>query len=255
MLQTRVIPVLLLRNNGLVKTIKFDKHKYIGDPINAVRIFNDKEVDELVFLDIDASKQQRSPDFELVKSIATECFMPFGYGGGISNMEQITQLFSLGVEKVIINSAALHNPQLISDAARVYGGQSIVVSVDVTKNLLGKYKIYSHANVKTAANDAIDFVKKMEQAGAGEIMLNVVDKDGMMNGYDLAIIKKISDEVNIPLVACGGAQNMLDLKKAADAGASGVAAGSMFVYHGPHKAVLINYPSYNDLKKLFTKNE
>jgi cyclase len=250
MLRARVIPILLLRNKGLVKTIQFDKSKYIGDPINAVKLFNDKEVDELVFLDIDASKQNRKPDFEYIKSIASECFMPLGYGGGITTLEDITQLFSIGVEKVIINSAALNNFDLITKAASIYGNQSIVVSIDVQKNLLGKYNIYSHAKMKHKQVDLIEFIAKAEQAGAGELIINSVDRDGMMNGYDIKLIHKLSTASKIPFVIVGGAGTLAHLSEAIKAGASSVAAGSLFIYHGPHKAVLINYPTHKELKKI-----
>ena len=251
MLQTRVIPVLLLRNKGLVKSVQFDKTKYIGDPINAVKLFNDKEVDELVFLDIDASKQQRKPDFEYIKSIASECFMPLGYGGGITSMDDINKLFSLGVEKVIINSNALLNLDLIKESSSRYGNQSIVVSVDVQKNLFGKYQIFSHSKIKHNQVDLFQYVKDAQQAGAGEIMVNSVDKDGMMTGYDLKLTQRLSGILKVPLVITGGAGNLNHLREAVNAGASAVAAGSLFIYHGPHKAVLINYPTSQDLKNLF----
>jgi len=251
MLQTRVIPVLLLRNKGLVKTVRFDKSKYIGDPINAVKLFNDKEVDELVFLDIDAAKAKRKPDFALIKNIASECFMPLGYGGGITEFDDIAALFAIGVEKVIINSASLENLDLISKASAVFGDQSIVVSVDIKKNIWGKHQIYDHTGIKHHRLDLMEYIKNAQQAGAGELIINAVDCDGMMQGYDLELIQKVSSSTLIPVVACGGAGSLADLKKAVNAGASGVAAGSLFIYHGPHKAVLINYPSQKKLKQLF----
>jgi cyclase len=250
MLRTRVIPVLLLRNKGLVKTVKFGKSTYIGDPINAVKLFNDKGVDELVFLDIDASKEKRGPNFELIKNIATECFMPLGYGGGISTLEDIKQLFSIGVEKVILNAAALKDTQLISKAAQIFGGQSIVVSIDVNKNLFGKYLVYSHSKTVHNKTNLLDYIKEVESAGAGELIINAVDKDGVMEGYDLKLIEQVAQAVSVPVVACGGAGTVLDFKKAVIAGASGVAAGSVFIYHGPHRAVLINYPTQEELKKI-----
>lgn len=251
MLQARVIPVLLLKGKGLVKTVKFDKPKYIGDPINAVRLFNDKETDELVFLDIDASKQGRRPDFELIKNIATECFMPLGYGGGIQDVTDIEKLFSIGIEKVIINSSALKSLDLISQAAEIYGSQSIVLSVDVQKNIWGKYQIISHSKTKHTHVDVLQYIKDAERSGAGEIILNAADRDGMMKGYDLSLLSKVVDTTKVPVVICGGAGSLEDFKKAVDAGASGVAAGSLFVFHGPHKAVLINYPTQAQLKTLF----
>jgi imidazole glycerol-phosphate synthase subunit HisF len=252
MLRTRIIPVLLLRNKGLVKTVKFDKEKYIGDPINAVKIFNDKEVDELVLLDIDASKEKRKPDFEAIKDIASEAFMPLAYGGGITELDDIKKLFSIGIEKVIINTAALQNLQLITQASEIFGDQSIVVCIDVIKNFWGKYHIHSHTNQKNLHTDVVTYAQDAEKSGAGEIILHSVDLDGTMTGYDLKLIEKVSQNIQIPLVACGGAGSIDDLKKGFDAGASALAAGSLFVYHGPHKAVLINFPSQTQLKTLFS---
>lgn len=252
MLRTRIIPVLLLRNKGLVKTVKFKEGKYIGDPINAVKIFNDKEVDELVLLDIDASKENRKPDFEAIKDIASEAFMPLAYGGGINELDDIKKLFAIGVEKVIINSAALQNLNLITQAAEIFGDQSIVVCIDVTKNFWGKYQIHAHANKKHQYQDVVEYAQLAEQAGAGEIILNHVDLDGTMAGYDLKLIEKVSQSIKVPLVACGGAGDIQDFKKGFDAGASALAAGSLFVYHGPHKAVLINFPTQQQLKQLFS---
>ena len=252
MLRTRVIPVLLVRNNGLVKTVKFDKSKYIGDPINAMKIFNDKEVDELVILDIDASKTGKGPNYQFVRDIASECFMPLGYGGGITTLDQIQTLFAIGVEKTILNTAALNNLSIVEEASRLFGDQSIVVSIDVKKNWLGKYQVYSHAGVKHSHSDVVTFLKSVEEAGAGEIILNAVDHDGCMEGFDLRLIEMACKAVSIPVVVCGGAGTLSDLKKASDMGASGVAAGSLFIYHGPHKAVLINYPTQGELKKILS---
>lgn len=250
MLQKRVIPVLLLRNKGLVKTVKFDKHKYIGDPINAIKIFNDKEVDELVFLDIDASKQGRDPDFKTIADIASECFMPLGYGGGISTIDHLRELFAIGVEKAIINSNILSDLELIKRGSEMFGGQSVVASIDVKKNTWGKHHVYSHKSKSTLNQDVVAFAQEVEKAGAGEIVLNAVDRDGTMSGYDTKLIEKVSSAINIPLVACGGAGTISDFNLASEAGASAMAAGSLFVYHGPHKAVLINYPSQSELKKV-----
>ena len=251
MLRTRVIPILLLRNKGLVKTIKFDKTKYIGDPINAVKLFNDKEVDELAFLDIDASKENRGPNFNVIKNIATECFMPLSYGGGISTLDDIKRLIHSGVEKVIINSAALSNINLLSQASAIFGDQSIVLSIDVKKNIFGKYQIFSHAKVNHKNQQVLAFAKDAVLAGAGEILINSVDHDGMMCGYDLHLITMMTNELKVPVVISGGAGSLKDLKLGANAGASGVGAGSLFIYHGPHKAVLINYPNQKELKEIF----
>jgi cyclase len=252
MLQTRVIPVLLLRNKGLVKTIKFNKSKYIGDPINAVKILNNKEVDELIFLDIDASKEQRRPDFDYIKSIASECFMPLGYGGGIQSLDDVKRLLSSGIEKFIFNTAAITNKDLIKEAAKEVGSQSVVVSIDIKKNFFGKKVLFSHASARTLSIDPISFAKQMEDLGAGELILNAVDRDGMMAGYDIDLIEQITRTIEIPVVACGGAGNLEHFKQAVfDGKASAVAAGSMFVFHGPLKGVLINYPSQEKLKTIF----
>jgi imidazole glycerol-phosphate synthase subunit HisF len=248
----RVIPVLLLRNAGLVKTQKFKDPKYVGDPINAVKIFNEKEVDELVFLDITATKEAKKINYKLLHEIATECFMPLCYGGGVSSVEDIKNIISTGVEKVAINSAAVQNPILIRKAADIFGSSTIVVSIDVKKNIWGKKNVYTHAGTKNSGLDPIKFAVEMNKMGAGEILLNSVDKDGLMSGYDLELIEKISKEVDIPVIACGGAGSLNDLKPAVEVGASALAAGSMFVFHGKHRAVLINYPSQKELQQLFT---
>lgn len=250
MLRTRVIPVLLLKGKGLVKTVKFDKPRYIGDPINAIRIFNEKETDELVFLDIEAGKKRQKPDFDLIEKIASECFMPLGYGGGISNLEDIKRLFSIGVEKVVINTHALIDLELITKASEIYGSQSIVVSVDVQKNFWGNYRVYSHSNQKHSRKDLFSYLREAQTTGAGEIFLNAVDQDGTMHGYDTDLIRQVAAFVQVPLVVCGGAGKLADFREAVCAGASGVAAGSLFVYHGPLNAVLINYPSQKELKFL-----
>jgi cyclase len=250
MLQTRVIPVLLLRGKGLVKTIKFDKAKYIGDPINAVKIFNEKEVDELLVLDIDASKENRKPNFELIQNIASECFMPLGYGGGIRELDDIKKLFQLGVEKIVLNVKALENLKIIEDSSKIFGEQSIVASIDIVKNFIGKYNIYNHAKKKTEKIDLVEYLNQIQKAGVGEIFINSVDLDGTMKGYDLNLLKLVNKNCKVPFVICGGAGKIADFLDAKEFGAS-AAAGSLFVYHGPHKAVLINYPSQQELKKLF----
>jgi cyclase len=250
MLQTRVIPVLLLKGKGLVKTIQFKKEVYIGDPINAVKILNDKEVDELVFLDIQVSKKNEEPNFSLLQHIATECFMPIAYGGGVKTSETAKKLFSMGIEKVIFNTVLFETPQIISQVSNYAGNQSVIASIDVKKNLLGKYNVFSHSGKNIIIKDPIAFAKELENLGAGEIMINAVDNDGMMNGYATDIIQKISSSLTIPVIACGGAKNIQDFKKAVKVGgASAVAAGSMFVFYGVHKAVLINYPERAILEK------
>lgn len=246
--KTRVIPVLLLRGKGLVKTVKFKEPKYIGDPINSVRIFNEKEVDELVFLDIMATSEGRGPDFELLADIAGEAFMPMAYGGGITTLEQVQRIFALGFEKVILDTASYVMPKLISEAAAIYGSQSIVGCVDVRRTFLGRYELSSHAG-KTKQPVALkEHVQTLERLGVGEIIVNAVDRDGTQSGYDLKLIREVSSSVEVPVVACGGASSIDDFAAAVhEGGASAVAAGSLFVFVGPHRAVLINYPARSDL--------
>jgi cyclase len=252
MINVRVIPCLLLHNNGVVKTVKFKKARYIGDPINVVKILNEKEVDELVFLDIDASKEGRGPNYAVVEEIANECFMPFAYGGGITSLSQADKLFSLGVEKVIIGSEAIKQSELIKDISQKYGNQSVVVSLNVKNNVFGKSKLYNPAKNSTAKADVVLFAKSIEAYGAGEIFLNSVDRDGTKGGFDGELIKKVSAAVSIPVTVCGGAGELSDFKLAVqEYGASAVAAGSLFVYHGKRDAVLVNYPQYQTLKDLF----
>lgn len=252
MLQTRVIPVLLLKDNGLVKTVRFKEPKYVGDPINAIKIFNDKEVDELIFLDIQASKKNKMPDFKLIQKVASECFMPICYGGGISSIDQMKKIFELGVEKVAINCNALSNSDLIKQAVDVFGSQSIVVSVDVKKSLFGKYKVFNHKNKRKIKTSLVNYLKEIEKSGAGEVLLNSVDQDGMQSGYDIELLRLAKSILTIPIIACGGAKDINDFKIAKEqSNVSGFAAGSMFVFHGKHKAVLISYPAYKQLRKIF----
>jgi cyclase len=238
----RVIPCLLLKNQGLVKTVKFKNEIYVGDPINAIRIFNDKEVDELVFLDILASKENRNPNIAYISNLASECFMPFAYGGGITTLDQIAELNSIGVEKVIINSAAFLDETFIPKAVERFGTSSIVLSLDFKKDLFGNYNAYLSFK---------EILTKVNQWQVGEVIINCIEKDGVMNGYDEVLIKKASSELDMPLVALGGAGTLEHMKSAvSNAGASAVAAGSFFVFYGPHKAVLINYPSIEQLNVL-----
>jgi cyclase len=239
---SRIIPCLLIRENGLVKTKKFKDAVYIGDPINAVRIFSEKEVDELIILDIDATLENREPNYELISEIAGECFMPVAYGGGIKNLNQIRKLIRSGIEKVVINSAACENFNLINEAAQIFGSQAIVAAIDVKKNLFGNYKIVSHSGTKETGLDLKNYISGLVEAGAGEIFINSVDRDGLMNGYDLDLISLVSKYINVPVIASGGAGVLEHFHQAINAGASAVAAGSMFVFYGKHRAVLINYP-------------
>lgn len=237
----RVIPFLLLREGNLVKTRKFADPKYIGDPVNAVRIFNEKEVDELVLLDISATPGGQGPDIDLVSDIASEAFMPIGYGGGITSMDQIEALFGAGVEKVSLNSALFENHGLVAEAARVFGSQSVIASIDVKKGLFGSYSVYSQGGRRKQAADPVDHAKRLEDLGVGEIIVQSIDRDGTMAGYDLALVEKIAKSVAVPVVGMGGAGTADHLREGLRAGASAVGAGSMFVYQGTHRAVLISY--------------
>ncbi|MCB1646942.1 MAG: imidazole glycerol phosphate synthase subunit HisF [Pseudomonadales bacterium] len=248
MLRIRVIPTLLLQNGGLVKGSEFTRHRYVGDPINAVRIFNEKEVDELVFLDIGATLQGKEPDFDLIRSIATEAFMPFAYGGGITSCAQIEKLFYLGVEKVVLNSEAYRNPQLVRDASSIAGSASIVVSIDTKNRLLRGSTVRVRAGTHDTKEHAVDYARRVEELGAGEIIHCAIDREGTQKGYDLEMLRSISEAVSIPVVAAGGAANLQDFVNAIKEGkASAVAAGDMFVFHGKHKAVLIKYPAESEL--------
>lgn len=252
MLNTRVIPCLLLQDRGLVKTKKFKNPIYVGDPINAVRIFNEKEVDELIFLDINASKNNSAPNLTLIGELATECFMPFAYGGGITAIEQIRSILKLGVEKVILNKSVIDDITFLSKAEKEFGRSTLIVTIDVKKNIFGKYKVYDHVKKSTTDKDPVEYARAVERAGAGEIFLNNVDRDGTYEGFDNDIVRKITSIVSVPVIVCGGASSLEDFRAAAhDAGASAVAAGSLFVFQGPHRAVLISYPEYNQLKNLF----
>ncbi len=254
MRRVRVIPVLLIHKGGLVKSVRFKNYIYVGDPINAVKIFNEKEIDEIVILDIDALAMKRTPNMRMVKEIAGEAFIPLAYGGGITHIDQIKELFYLGVEKVIMNNSAVNNPKLISEAAGLVGSQSVVVSIDVKKNLFGQYKVYTKNGSINTNLDPVSFAQKVQNEGAGEIFINSIDRDGTYGGYDLALVEKVSKSLTIPLIACGGASGVDDFFPAIKGGASAVAAGSLFVFQRPHQAVLISYPSQEELtQKLFSR--
>ncbi|HEY1018698.1 MAG TPA: AglZ/HisF2 family acetamidino modification protein [Sediminibacterium sp.] len=245
MLRPRIIPCLLVRNKGLVKTIKFKDGKYVGDPLNAVKIFNEKEVDELILLDIDATAENREPDFELIRNIAIESRMPLCYGGGVKTVEHAKKIISLGAEKVAISSVALENPGIITEMAQAVGTQSVIVVIDVkTKSFFGKQEVVSHNATKSTGLSPVEFSKQCEAAGAGEIVINSVDHDGVMDGYDLRLIKEIRQAVSLPLTIIGGASSLDDLSDLISKfGVIGAAAGSLFVFKGKYKAVLINYPN------------
>jgi cyclase len=250
MAHPRVIPCLLLQGRGLVKTLRFDRPKYVGDPINAIRIFNDKEVDELMVLDIVASRQRGEPDFELIQQFASECFMPVCYGGGIRTLAQVEQLFRIGIEKVCIQTAGLDHPDLIRAVADNFGSQSVVASIDVKRNWLGRAKVYGSASRQLRDLPWQEQVDRAAAAGAGEILLNSVDRDGTMQGLDLVLIREASDRLSIPLIAVGGVGSLQDIQAGIAAGADAIAAGAFFVFHGPHRAVLISYPDPADLRAL-----
>jgi imidazole glycerol-phosphate synthase subunit HisF len=246
----RIIPILLLKGTGLYKTVKFKEPKYIGDPLNALKIFNEKEVDELIVLDITAGIENKKPNYELLYQMAGECFMPLGYGGAVSTVEEIRKLISLGIEKVSINSNAV-NLGFIKEAADIFGSSTIMVSMDVKKNFWGKYEVYTKSGTYNTKMEAVKFADEICKAGAGELLINSIDRDGVMQGYDLDLVKSVSSQVDIPVIACGGAGMADHFKEAVNAGASAVAAGSMFVFHGKHRAVLISYPEQSVIKNLF----
>jgi imidazole glycerol-phosphate synthase subunit HisF len=251
MMRTRVIPCLLIANGRLVKTIRFKNPTYVGDPINIVRIFNHKEVDEIVFLDINATIDQKPPPFELIDNIASECFMPLAYGGGIHSMEHVKRLFQLGVEKVILNAAACGHEDLVPQIADCYGSQSVVVSMDVKKNLFGQYRVYINSGRSKVAADPLQYAKYMQLKGAGEILLTAIHCDGTMQGYDIPLINRISHGIDIPLIASGGAGALSDLVKAVqEGGASAVAVGSMVVYQGKNRSVLTRFPKREELEMI-----
>lgn len=247
----RIIPCLLLKNDALVKTVRFQNPSYVGDPVNAIKIYNEKEVDELIFLDIIASEEGRKPNYDILKHIADECFMPLCYGGGIKTIEEIRMIFSIGVEKISLNSSAIKTPSLISETAKLFGSQSIIVSIDIKKTIWGKYEVYSCRGTKSIKIDPVSYAKKVEQLGAGEILLTSIDKEGTWEGYDTEIIKKVTSAVNIPVIANGGAGNIADFSRAYKSGASAMATGSLVVYQKKGMGVLINFPKRNDLMDSF----
>lgn len=255
MLRPRLIPCLLVQNGGLVKTVNFANHKYVGDPINAVRIFNEKEVDELVVLDIDATIKRDEPDYQLISHLASECRMPLCYGGGVQTVTQIEKIISLGVEKVAVSSAVIENPKLISDAAIRVGSQSLVVVIDVRKTgLLCRHEVVTHNGSRRTGLNPVEFASYMAELGAGEIVVNSVDRDGEMKGYDLDLVEQVRQKINLPLTVLGGAGSLDDFRELVDRfGLIGAAAGSLFVFKGKYRAVLINYPNRVEKEALLTK--
>ena len=256
MLRSRIIPCLLVHKKGLVKTVNFKDPKYVGDPINAVKIFNEKEVDELMVLDIDASVEGRAPNFDLIKNLAIECRMPFCYGGGVKTVEHAKKIVSLGAEKVALSSAALSNPEILKDIGNAVGFQSVVVVVDVRKKkLFGGYEIVSH-NAKKSSNIKIsEFLVKLNQIGIGELVVNSVDDDGRMTGFDFKLFDFFREQTEMPMTIVGGAGTLDNIKEAiARYKTIGVSAGSLFVFKGKYRAVLINYPSFDERKELYQLN-
>lgn len=252
MFRPRVIPVLLLKGQGLVKSKQFKNHRYIGDPVNAVRIFNDLQADELIFLDILATKEKRSISPDFVKNVGEEANMPFAVGGGITNINQIREILLAGAEKVVLNTMAIQHPEFVRQAADTFGSSTITVCIDVKKKFLGSEQVWTTAASEASGKSPVSVAVEMEKQGAGELIIQSIEKDGMMQGYDVPLIRKMSEAVTIPVVALGGAGTEIDLKKAIDEGfASAVAAGSMFVYHGPRNAVLVNYLTQQQLAGLF----
>lgn len=252
MLRPRIIPSLLIQDNGLVKTVNFKNPIYVGDPINAVRIFNEKEVDELAIFDIDATVKGNEPNYSLIERLASQSMMPLCYGGGVKTVEQAQRIFSLGIEKIALSSSVLQNPTLITAISERVGSQSVIVVLDVKKKLLGGYEVYTHNGKKATGINPFKFVEEAQKLGAGEIVINSIDKDGVMKGYDLDLIAKVREKISVPMTVLGGAGSLSDIEKVIDQhGVIGVAAGSLFVFKGPYKAVLINYPTQLEKNKIF----
>lgn len=245
MLRPRIIPCLLVSNKGLVKTVRFADPKYVGDPINAVRIFNEKEVDELIVLDIDATVRNAEPDYGMIRNLAAECRMPLCYGGGVKTLEQAVRIIKLGVEKVALSSGAIENPRLVSEIARHVGSQSVVAVLDVKAGRRpGSFEVWTHNAKRSARRDPVELARQFEQLGAGEITLNSIDQDGIMKGYDLELVRVVRSAVSLPMTVLGGAGSLQNIEALIrQFGVLGAAAGSLFVFKGVYRAVLINYPS------------
>ena len=255
MLRPRIIPSLLVHDGGLVKTVNFKNPKYVGDPINAVKIFNEKVVDELAIFDIDATVLNKEPDYVLIEKLATQSRMPLCYGGGVKTVEQAQRIFGLGIEKIALSSAVIQKPELISEIAGRVGNQSVIVVLDVKKKLLGGYEVYTHNGKKGTGINPFKFIEEVERLGAGEIIINSIDQDGQMKGFDMTLIDKIREQISLPLTVLGGAGSLDDIGKVIGKhGVIGVAAGSLFVFKGVYKAVLINYPKREDKDDLIKKN-
>jgi cyclase len=255
MYRPRIIPVLLLQNKGLVKSVNFKNHRYIGDPINAVRIFNDLKADELVFIDILATKENRTISVDFVKNVGEEANMPFSAGGGIKTLEDIRKIIEDGAEKVILNSIAGENPGFVKEAADAFGSSTITVCIDVKKDFLGNEKVWIKAGSKSLASNPVQYARQMEDNGAGELIIQSIERDGTMEGYDINLIKKIAESVTIPVVSLGGAgkwEHIIELNSLVSL--NGLAAGSLFIYHGERNAILVNYPERESILQLFKKS-
>lgn len=252
MSRLRIIPVLLTNQRKMVKGKKFSNHKYIGDPINAVKIFNDKQVDELILFDITATSQSREPSYQFLEEIASEAFFPLAYGGGINSVAQVEKLMRIGIEKIVLGTSAFLNPNLVKDAAAAVGAQSVIVSVDYKSPLIGNSQVFVTNGKKKTGIGPLEYAEKMEQLGAGELILSSIDREGVGKGYDIKLLSSIAKSISIPVVASGGAGDLSDFVEVKNCGhVHAISAGSMFVFYGPHKAVLINYPSYEEVNNLF----
>lgn len=254
MLQTRIIPALLLKEDSLVKTIKFHDAKYIGDPINTVRIFNELEVDELVFLDITASREKREPNLKILSEVANECFMPLGYGGGLNDFNVVKSIFGIGFEKVVLNTVTHTNPSFVTKIAEHFGNQAVMCSIDVKKNLWGNYQVWSNSGTVNTKKNPFEWASELEYLGAGEILLTSMDKEGTWSGFDVQLVEKVSESVNIPVIAHGGAGNLKHIGDVIKHGkVSAVALGSMVVYQQKGMGVLVNFPDFNELQSVISK--
>ncbi len=252
MLRTRVMPCLLLDDGSLIKTERFKNPRYVGDPVNAVRIYNQMEVDELIVLDVNASARGTGIDFDLLEKLASECFMPVTYGGGVKTVDDFRKLYSLGIEKVSVCASAVENPRLITQAAEIFGNQSVVVTMDVKRNWLKRYRATTRRGKTDAGMGPVEFARRVQELGAGELVVNSVDRDGTWAGYDLELLREVTSAVSIPVIACGGAGELTHLKDAVDkAGASALAIGSMAVFQAKGLGVLIKFPQQSQLEALF----
>ena len=249
MLRTQIIPVLLLRNESLVKTVRFGKFTYVGDPCNTLRIFNELEVDELLFLDITATRERRGPNLKVLADIANECFMPLGYGGGVRTLDQAKSIFDIGFEKIAVNTYAVERPEFMTELAKYYGNQAVIASIDIKKGFLGKNLVQTYSGRHRTILDPVAWAKELESRGAGEILLTAIDREGTWSGFDLELVNSVADAVSIPVIAHGGAGTLAHIGEVVrQAGASAVALGSMVVFQKKGMGVLVNFPEKNQLE-------